>query len=57
MVLDMILFAFMATRYVPVKTDKEEEEDTENKELHAKSNSKEINAIDNPSFKHGDDDL
>lgn len=51
----MILFAFMAMRYVPVKTDKEE--DTESKELNEKSNSKEIHAIDNPSFKHGDDDM
>lgn len=56
MVIDMVLFAFMASRYVPVKTEKEEEE-TESKELNKKSNNKEIHAMDNPSFKHSDDDL
>jgi solute carrier family 15 oligopeptide transporter 1 len=52
MVLDMILFGLMAMKYKYINM----EQNSDNEELENKSERKESNAIDNPTFKHNDDD-
>jgi hypothetical protein len=52
MVLDMILFGLMAMKYKYINMD----QNSDNEELENKAERKESNAIDNPTFKHNDDD-
>lgn len=53
MIVDMALFAFMAMKYKYVNKT----EDSDNEELNQDAEKKASNAVENPAFKHNDDDV